>query len=338
MITTDKLLGRFKTDQYLSLHNGQELLVHRVTRDFNMYDMQDAAAMRGEYLAYEDLLAARVVRPMSKLPKEEAARCMFVPINNGYSRIQVEDLHRRWPHLVELMAIFANIRNKPADMDISPYVMYTHLVAVKDEVYEFPNTTQPVSPNHLFDHALKECHAQLTKPGAVRALDNTTLIYSVALSLRMAQLKWKTNQNVRKKGYTIKSVFDNEPDAIQWSHTIGLSEKFGFEFLIANNRAVTMNAGVLDYIANVQMNHTDIPVEETGEWKYPEEFTPGYVVGGASLRVQFRKVPPQNVVRDLQAWDLRNVNGVYLILMGDKNNLLPGEEGYDETFKQPFFL
>ena len=143
---------------------------------------------------------------------------------------------------------------------------------------------------------------------------------------------FKRNQDMaaEKQGFAVQNVFSNDPKD-QWasySYTYGAQDKLGYEILLVN--AGTGSGGILAQLARWAI--------ETGGFIENVPFTiPGYKVGpeGQLLKAVATEqaMGPVATTRMMGAINA-GMTRYMQVFIGDKNNVLPGEDGYDVSFVQ----
>lgn len=143
---------------------------------------------------------------------------------------------------------------------------------------------------------------------------------------------FKRNQDMAtaEQGFAVQNVFSNDPKDLwaSYSYTYGAQDKLGYEVLVVN--AGQTSGGMLAQITKWAI--------ETGGFIENVPFTvPGYTVGpGGEL---LRAVATEQVVGDVAKTRMLGAINAGMtrymqVFIADKNNLLPGEEGYDTSFVQ----
>jgi len=133
---------------------------------------------------------------------------------------------------------------------------------------------------------------------------------------------------IAKQGFAIQNVFSNEPADVwhTYSYTIGTTAKLGCDVVIVN-----AGKGSGDILANITTN----AIKEGG-FKEGEVFTiGGYTIAGSDMRAMVKEIT-------LESPTAQGMNGalnagmtkVMQVFIGDKNNILPDEAGYDTSFVQ----
>lgn len=141
-------------------------------------------------------------------------------------------------------------------------------------------------------------------------------------------------ETVERQGFSVSNVFSNDPnDPIrQFSYSIHLSKKLGYDVTVLN--AGNVSGHLLSDICTTLIKD---------DVKDPTKLPPmtsdvaAINVNGVrqDVRFAFRTISPdsetfKNMLGSINA----GMTLAYQIVIGDKNNILPGEEGYDESFIQ----
>lgn len=134
---------------------------------------------------------------------------------------------------------------------------------------------------------------------------------------------------IDKQGFAINNVFSNDPKDLyrRFSYSTGLNDKFGFEAILINggDHSGRLLASVLSRIV-------------AGEDILSTNFViPEFIIGEkGSLRAKFIDIPLSSEAAKNMLANGDTMSAVKQLLVGDKNNILPGESGYDDSFIQEF--
>jgi hypothetical protein len=151
---------------------------------------------------------------------------------------------------------------------------------------------------------------------------------------KMALFKswFKRNQDMAtaEQGFAVQNVFSNDPKDkwASYSYTYGAQGKLGYEVLIVN---AGQNSGAM--LAKV----TKWAIE-TGGFIENVPFTiPGYTVGPAGELL--KAVATEQIMGDVATTRMLGAVNAGMtrymqVFVGDKNNILPGEDGYDTGYVQ----
>lgn len=146
------------------------------------------------------------------------------------------------------------------------------------------------------------------------------------LLVRGIKFRRKLDGLIEKNGYTTVGVFDPE-DGLPFVYTVGLSIKHGSELIV---RAPIRTIALYDIISATAKKVIE------GE-SITEPFTYGATLAtGESMRfkaIEVTRESTENFVCSTRT----DVFKTFQILIADKNNILPDEEGYDQEFTQPLF-
>jgi hypothetical protein len=141
-------------------------------------------------------------------------------------------------------------------------------------------------------------------------------------------LKQQEQLAIATQGFALQGVFSTKEGETDRAYTIGLSIRTGFEvFAMAGNDVNLLQAMVASY-AKLALDGQDIevPRNDLGGMRHQ----PNYGVRTVAVPV----TDPEAIQRYLPGQP-HPVTKVYQILIADKNNLLPNEQGYDTDWVQP---
>lgn len=156
-------------------------------------------------------------------------------------------------------------------------------------------------------------------------------LVDIVRTVRMTQLRPRmdaaVDHAIEQHGYAVQSVFtqDNKP---AFAYTIGLTEEVGFELMALAGHDHDLLAHVVGSYADLAKAHAHIEMERNDIIKMAA--TPGYGVRTKCIPIDAR-VATADFVKQTRG----DVKRVYQILIGDRNNLFPGEQGYSKTRPQP---
>ncbi len=128
--------------------------------------------------------------------------------------------------------------------------------------------------------------------------------------------------NAKRVGFSVQAVFPNFPEDPAFCYTVGLCEKLGAEIIIVAPGSTQILYGILSQTVIDCINKGEITVGkiELSEYK---------LGNGDHLRAEIIELDPQSPNANVFNLRLGDINKFYQVYVGDKNNLLPGEEGYD---------
>lgn len=137
----------------------------------------------------------------------------------------------------------------------------------------------------------------------------------------------KRKEAVNEQGFAVQNVFSNDPKD-SWkmcSYTIGLTEKLGFDMVVVNGGKTS--GLLLAEVASKCIAEGGFPVGP---------FTvSSYRVAGADLRVAIVDIPQgTGTTKMMLAAISKGMLATKQLYIGDKNNILPTEAGYDIGFIQ----
>ncbi|MCY1290351.1 hypothetical protein D9M70_394900 [compost metagenome] len=133
------------------------------------------------------------------------------------------------------------------------------------------------------------------------------------------------NKAIKNQGFAIQNVCSNEPWKT-YSYTIAASEKLGYD-------VVMVNAGPDSGHHLAELVSTAI---KEGGFKLDEPFVDtNYRIAGEPMRAVAKELGMDSpAVTRMQGAVNAGMKRVVQIYIGDKNNRLPDEEGYDAAFVQ----
>lgn len=150
--------------------------------------------------------------------------------------------------------------------------------------------------------------------------------------------KEKRHADFKKRGYSVECV--SRKNRIPYVFSVGLSNRVGYELILSYPGNPTVMEDVVEHVC-------EAAVVGVGKAQLvPDKVStiPDINVNGEPLRFVIRKKEEANRVIRHKApvmasrrYVQQKPNQVYQILMGDCNNLLPGEDGYEETHVQDLF-
>ena len=154
-------------------------------------------------------------------------------------------------------------------------------------------------------------------------------VESLRMTIALSQMRNKEDRLIAQHGYTTNNVFDND-SGLNFAYSVGLTDKAGFE-------VIAMAALPLDYLHGLVCKVASSYISEL------PNITQGIYEGwmtnqnGQQMRFEVVEVAAGQVLGKLINNTRGEVKRVMQILISDKNNILPLEEGYDVEFKQPAF-
>ena len=162
---------------------------------------------------------------------------------------------------------------------------------------------------------------------------NTLEVESVLIRLVIHINKSKLNQQHKERidagGYTVQVIL-SDPSLV---YTVGLSVTSGVELAYQANMSTEFMSSIVNELAQDIQEH-GLVTETTSKL---------YLAGEEELRVKLVLVEDKDNLIDKVTlgmgnplWLIEKPDKVYQVLTGDERNLLPGEDGYDETFSQDF--
>lgn len=229
------------------------------------------------------------------------------------------------PELIpENVSKFLTWEVRPTAMDFAttfdivcrhPTVMTQHLLEQLASGYR-----TPVFQEHDFS---RDDYFQFMKEKAIDPESIDKLRMTVAISV----IKAKENKLIKEHGYT-KQFVTAGADTPPFCYSIGLTAQTGFEVLCVAALPMEHLACMVDYVAKSYL--------PGGEPFLPGIYE-GWLIGKGEipLRTQLKEVVLEQARKEYVMNTRGEVTRVFQVLIADKNNVLPGEPGYDIEFLQP---
>lgn len=150
------------------------------------------------------------------------------------------------------------------------------------------------------------------------------------MALFSSWYKRNSKMAAAEQGFSLENVFSEDPTDrwCSYSYTVGVSEKLGYEILLVN---AGKNSGPL--LAQIAKWAID-----TGGFIENVPFgVPGYTVG--EEKIPLKAVATEQGMGDVATTRMQGAVNAGMkrymqVFIGDKNNLLPGEDGHDASFVQ----
>lgn len=135
------------------------------------------------------------------------------------------------------------------------------------------------------------------------------------------------DQIKRDHGFIIKTVFSTEENGVSYAYTDGLAGNM--VFICAGNidsRILgTLLSKLMEGIASGEIEPSDETITSIGH----------LVNSDQPLRTKFVKLEnPEEIIKEYSLSGAKETDIVLQLVLADKNNILPDEEGYDKTFLQ----
>lgn len=150
--------------------------------------------------------------------------------------------------------------------------------------------------------------------------------------------KEKRHLDFKRRGYSVETV--DRRNQIPYAFSVGLSNRVGYELILSYPGSPSQLEAVVEMVSRSAIDGVGarqlIP--------YEVATLPSIAVNGEPLRfVINKKAEPGRVVRHKapvmasRRYVQYKPKHIYQILIGDENNLLPGEDGYESTRVQDLF-
>lgn len=156
------------------------------------------------------------------------------------------------------------------------------------------------------------------------------LVRTIRKELLKPSMEAEIDQSIAMHGYAPRAVFSSG-DGPAFAYTIGFTGTVGFELLALAGQNTDLLAYVLQVYAHLAKSGENIELERN-------DIVASAVRPNQGLRTKCIPVDAQRATQDYVCNVRGEVKRVYQILIADKNNLLPDEQGYDQTFRQPLSL
>ncbi|MFK3607868.1 hypothetical protein PVE_R2G0549 [Pseudomonas veronii 1YdBTEX2] len=169
--------------------------------------------------------------------------------------------------------------------------------------------------------------SQLVVDGLVTEENLVDIVRVIRISLLGPSMAAEIDRVIQEQGYAVKPVFGGD-DSPSFAYSVGLTGTVGFEL-------VSM-AG-MDHELNAYMVNAYSELAKAGELIENErsDLVELSSVPGQGLRTKCVQVDAAVAMAE-HVCDVRGeVKRIYQVLIADKHNLFPGEEGYEEAFLQP---
>ena len=170
---------------------------------------------------------------------------------------------------------------------------------------------------------------QLVQDGQVTEENLVDVVRAIRIPLLAPSMAAQIDGAIGAQGYAVKSIFGGD-DSPSFAYSVGLTGTVGFELISMAGMDHQLNAYMVNAYAELAKAGEVIEEERTDLVELSS--TPGQ-----GLRT---KCVPVNVsaAMETHVCDVRGeVERIYQVLVADKHNLLPDEEGYEQAFLQPCF-
>lgn len=172
---------------------------------------------------------------------------------------------------------------------------------------------------------------EVTKP--IEEMDELEVhltLMRLVVHLNIAKINQEHKERIESGDYTVQVVTSDPPLV----YTAGLSLTSGIELAYQTNMDIRFMSDIVNGLAK--------GIKENGLLE--ETTSKQYLTGEEKdLRIKLVLVEEKDKLIDKLTLGMGNPNWlpnrpdkVYQVLVGDERNILPGEEGYDETFLQDF--
>lgn len=161
----------------------------------------------------------------------------------------------------------------------------------------------------------------LSDTSGVTLKDKLMAIYKSRMEAMMAM-------DIMKMGFTVQNVFSDDPVDLwkTFSYTIGASEKLGYDVVLVNGG--TLSSGILTKHVSAAL--------QTGGFELGNVIEDAdFLIAGQPIRLMATEIPLDSITATEMLGAIKaGMPRAVQLFIGDKNNRLPGEEGYDELFVQ----
>lgn len=247
------------------------------------------------------------------------------------TREQVDEVHEMFPHLAELAADY-DVENAQVDTStrLSANAAFNEIVKGLHDQVSFQYTGQM---DMTVDSYLQWFFNMFDQP-ETRATQKANLFNWLVNHILTARALQLTAAAERPHPYTTVKCYFPDQRQINHIYTVGVNkltatkEAPGLEFITSAGENLDMEG--LDEFLNVVVNeYISKPFDLTQIYTHF-----GQLEDGEPLRVKFRDVPLEPALAFYVKETEGEVKRVVQILTADRNNKLPGEDGYDVFHQQ----
>lgn len=170
---------------------------------------------------------------------------------------------------------------------------------------------------------------QLVQDGLVTEENLVDVVRAIRISLLGPSMAAEIDGAIGAQGYAVKPVFGGD-DSPSFAYSVGLTGTVGFELISMAGMDHQLNAYMVNAYAELAKAGEVIEQERTDLVELSS-------VPGQGLRTKCVPVDA-TAAMETHVCDARGeVERVYQVLVADKYNRFPDEEGYDQAFLQPCF-
>lgn len=204
-----------------------------------------------------------------------------------------------------------NIKEELEKLGYNDYQVYTLLNIEKDSEW-----------SHVPTYILEDL-----KSGKLKEDEAKKLLTKIIIKVNATKLLREHGERMEKHGYTVTMVTGERPTA----YTVGLSVSEGYELVTQSN--------IHGKVAGVVINAV---VDELRKSGFSENFTlKNFNINNTEARCRLVEIEDLEWLGTQVTFGMFNPEWlkvkptkVYQVLLGDKNNILPDEDGYDTSFDQ----
>ncbi len=200
---------------------------------------------------------------------------------------------------------------------------------IAERINEFQLDTIATNLDFLMapDASVRDYLQLLVNAGAATTDELVSIVRTVRMTQMRPSMDAVVNAAIAQYGYAVQRVFAHE-DQPAFAYSIGLTGAVGFELLALAGQDPDLLAHVVGAYAELAKAHERIEQERNDVIEMAS--TPGYGVRTKCILVE-AQVATGEFVKQTRG----EVKRVYQILIADKNNLLPDEQGYSKSWPQP---
>jgi len=188
-----------------------------------------------------------------------------------------------------------------------------------------------LASNLDFETPVGQVHAVLESLGQQTEEPNVSgALAELVLAINIPKAKDEQDRIIAQHGYAISPVFAQSPEGMNRLYTIAGRNKFGFElFCVQGHADLDLLGSLLGCVIALHLDGT--PILEVKD-------TIAKMANGDDMRYRIIEADPVAAQALGHFGDFEPGDRLIQCVFADNNNLLPGEEGYnDKDFKQPVF-
>jgi hypothetical protein len=170
---------------------------------------------------------------------------------------------------------------------------------------------------------------QLVQDGHVTEESLVDVVRAIRISLLAPSMAAEIDGAIGVQGYAVKAVFGGE-DAPSFAYSVGLTGTVGFELISMAGMDHQLNSYMVNAYAELAKAGEVIEYERADLVELSS-------LPGQGLRTKCVPVDA-SAAMEMHVCEVRGeVTRIYQVLVADKHNRFPDEEGYEKAFLQPRF-